>query len=283
MNYYHWLESVRLATLRGMTQQHTPQPTQERPTQRWDAADYAQNARFVADLADPVVALLAPRPQERILDLGCGDGALTERIAAHGCSVVGIDASAELIEAARGRGLDVYRGDAQRLNYDRQFDAVFTNATLHWIPDHDAVLDGVRRALRPGGRFVGEFGAHACVASVCSSLRAIAVERGIELKMPWTFPTAAQFERRLAAHGFVPERVEWIARPTPLPSGMRAWLQTFAGPLLAQFRAVERETVVERVLDAVNWSLCDESGFWRADYTRLRFVAALPAADVETE
>ena len=127
-------------------------------TQTWSAADYAAHARFVSDLGQPVLDLLAPRPHERILDLGCGDGALTEKLVRAGAIVVGVDPAADFVAAAAARGLDARQLDAQSLPFDAEFDAVFTNAVLHWIPDLDAALRGIRRALRPQGRFVGECG-----------------------------------------------------------------------------------------------------------------------------
>jgi trans-aconitate methyltransferase len=126
--------------------------------QTWDPVAYERNARFVADLGAPVLELLAPRPGEDVLDLGCGDGALTERIVATGARVRGCDASPELVQAARARGLDVDLVDGHALRYSAEFDAVFSNAALHWMTRPAEVVAGVRRALRPGGRFVGEFG-----------------------------------------------------------------------------------------------------------------------------
>ena len=108
--------------------------------QTWDPQSYARSARFVADLGMPVVELLNPQPGERILDLGCGDGALTKKLVALGCLVVGVDGSAEQIEAARKRGLDAHVVDGQALSYDNEFDAVFSNAALHWMKHSDAVI-----------------------------------------------------------------------------------------------------------------------------------------------
>ena len=122
--------------------------------QTWDPERYARNARFVSDLGMPVVELLDPKPGERILDLGCGDGALTRKLVDMGCEVVGVDGSAEQVQAACARGLDARVGRAARLEFEGEFDAVFSNAVLHWVKDADAAIAGVWHALRPGGRFV---------------------------------------------------------------------------------------------------------------------------------
>src|SRR5271167_2514816 len=134
--------------------------------QSWDPDAYARNARFVSDLGAPVLELLAPQAGERILDLGCGDGALTIRLAAMGCDVVGVDSSAPQIEAARRLGLDARVADGARL----AFDAVFSNAAIHWMKPPDDVIAGVWRALRSGGRFVGEFGGYGCVETIKRAL-----------------------------------------------------------------------------------------------------------------
>ncbi len=125
--------------------------------QTWDPADYGQHGSFVHELAEGVLEWLAPQPGERILDLGCGDGKLTQRIAASEASVIGIDASPEMVAAARALGLKVDQGPAESLPYLNQaFDAVFSNAVLHWVRGQDEMMDEVRRVLRPGGRFVAE-------------------------------------------------------------------------------------------------------------------------------
>jgi len=126
--------------------------------QTWDPKSYEKHAGFVPALGAPVLELLAPEPGEAILDLGCGDGALTEKLAQAGAEVIGVDSSAEQVEAAKARGLDARVADCQALDFQQAFDAAFSNAALHWMKDPDAVISGVARALRPGGRFVGEFG-----------------------------------------------------------------------------------------------------------------------------
>jgi trans-aconitate methyltransferase len=241
----------------------------------WSAADYAANARFVADLASPVVELLAPRAGERILDLGCGDGALTEAIAASGAEVVGVDGSADMVRAARARGLDARVVDGQRLAFAGAFDAVFSNAALHWMPDAPAVLAGVRRALVTGGRFVGEMGGHGNVAAIATALRASLRARGIApaRAFGWFFPTVAQYGDLLRAHGFVVRQIALIPRPTFLPTGIAGWLATFAAPFLADVPEAEHLAILQEVESLLEPALRDSGGDWIVDYVRLRFFA----------
>jgi SAM-dependent methyltransferase len=195
-----------------------------------------------------------------------------------GAIVVGVDPAADFVAAAAARGLDARQLDAQSLPFDAEFDAVFTNAVLHWIPDLDAALRGIRRALRPQGRFVGECGGHGNVAAVATALQAVGRRHGVDVRLPWHYPTPAAFTRRLVAAGFTPSSVELIPRPTALPSGMAAWLRTFARPVVEQLPADARATAFDEVMDLLRWSLCDEQGRWTADYVRLRFAAlATPA------
>ena len=249
------------------------------PSQRWDARGYAENARFVADLGMPVVDLLAPRPGERILDLGCGDGVLTEKLAAAGCDVVGADASAELVNAARARGLDARLINGEALDFDGEFDAVFSNAALHWMLQPEAVIDGVHRALKPGGRFVGEFGGAGNVATIAAALEAALDRRGLDGKAanPWYFPGADEYAAKLTAHGFRVRSAELIERPTPLPTGMAGWLATFAGSFIAKVPVSEHGALLNEVLVEISPALNKPDGTWYADYVRLRFAADKPA------
>src|ERR1700754_3940218 len=144
--------------------------------QVWGAEKYDRNARFVSDLGSEVLNWLAPKPGERILDLGCGDGALTEKLVQAGASVLGADNSETLLGAARARGLDVRFIDGEKLAFEAEFDAVFSNAALHWMTRAEDVVKGVARALKQGGRFVAEFGGHGNIAAIVTALRATAIK-----------------------------------------------------------------------------------------------------------
>jgi SAM-dependent methyltransferase len=243
--------------------------------QTWDPDSYARNARFVSDLGAPVVELLAPMPGERILDLGCGDGALTAKLVALGCEVVGVDASAAQIEAARRIGLDARVGDGNLLAFDAEFDAVFSNAAIHWMNRPDDVIAGVSRALRAGGRFVGEFGGHGCVEKIKRALIASLKRRGIdgERLNPWYFPTVEDYSARLLRGGFAIRYIALIPRPTPLPTEINGWLETFAQSFLAPLEARDRAAFIDEVRESLRPDLCDARGNWFADYVRLRFAA----------
>lgn len=247
--------------------------------QHWDPERYARNARFVADLGAPLVELLAPQPGETILDLGCGDGALTETLVARGAVVVGVDGSAEQVAAARTRGLDARQADGQALDFEAAFDAVFSNAALHWMRRADAVIAGVWRALKPGGRFVGEMGGAGNVAGIISALVSAVDRRGLDGQAanPWYFPTPEDYRRRLEDHGFEVSSIVLIDRPTPLPGRMADWLETFAESFLKLVPTEARADLAAEVSEVLRPTHCDPDGRWTADYVRLRFSARKPA------
>ena len=240
---------------------------------RWDAADYAACAAFVPALGAPVVALLDPQRGERILDLGCGDGVLTQALVAAGAAVIGVDASPDLVAAARSRGIDARIADGQALDYAAEFDAAFSNAALHWMLDGAAVARGVFAALRPGGRFVGEMGGEGNVAAIRTALYAELDARGHvrPSDAPQWYPSPAEFAAIYAAAGFADIDAVLIPRPTPLPSGVSGWLKTFRAGFMDALGVSDAEqgdvaAAVERRLGP---------GFV-ADYVRLRFSCRKP-------
>ena len=227
----------------------------------------------MADLGVPVLELLAPVPGERILDVGCGDGALTRKIAENGADVVGIDSSPELVSAALEAGVDARVLDAHELPFEGAFDAVFSNAALHWMREPQKVIAGVKRALRPGGRFVGEFGGHGNVAAVRTALAAVLGSRGEPVPVVWYFPAAAVYAQVLEANGFAVEAIALIPRPTSLPTGLRGWLETFANLYVAGIDEPARTEIFDAVEALLAPILRDDEGRWTADYVRLRFAA----------
>ena len=221
--------------------------------------------------------LLAPKPGERILDLGCGDGVLTKKLADMGCEVVAVDSSLPQIEAARKLGLNAHVISGEELLYEGEFDAVFSNAVLHWIRriDTDVMLAGVYRSLKPGGRFVAECGGHGCVHNIRTALVQALDRRGFdgEARVPWYFPTPGDYATRLERAGFRVDSIALIPRPTPLPGDIVDYLETFALNFFQGFSDEARGHYLQEVRTLLEPQLRDANGTWVADYVRLRFAA----------
>jgi SAM-dependent methyltransferase len=243
---------------------------------KWNAAGYERHAGFVAELGAPLLDLLQPGPGERVLDLGCGDGRLTARVAGEERRVVGLDRSLSQAAATFGRAVPAVCADARFLPFAAgTFDAVLSNAALHWVPDHPRALAAVRRVLVPGGRLVAELGAAGNVDTIRQVLHRVVADHGVDPVPcdPWYFPTAGEYRELLHAAGFGLTEMAVINRPTLLPTGIDGWLATFAGPFLGSFDPAEKAAVVAEVRDRLAPRLVDGRGRWIADYVRLRFRA----------
>ena len=244
-------------------------------SQNWNAQEYNTNAAFVAQLGNFVLEILAPKPGEKILDLGCGDGKLTLEIQKYGCHVLGIDSSEDMINATKKLGIEgkVISGD--RLNFVAEFDAIFSNAALHWMLDKDKVVQGVYQALKPGGRFVGEFGAKGNINSVLTAMSTVFQDFPNlgKFNNPWYFPSIAEYAEVLDKAGFEINYLELIPRPTPLKTGIRGWLKVFAQGITNHLKSEEQEFFINEVEKRLKPIIFSEENGWIADYVRLRFKA----------
>lgn len=242
-------------------------------TSQWDAADYARVGGFVPALGAAALDLLAPQPGEAILDVGCGDGTLTLRIKERGAEVVGIDNSLSMIAAAKAKGLDARLMDAADLRFSEAFDAVFSNATLHWVLDKERAARAIWFALKPGGRFVGEMGGAGNLRRLREALDEELVERGFgppTYAANW-YPTPEEFAAVYTQAGFREIEAQLLERPTVLEHGVAAWVTVFRSGWLdrAGVPPEQRQDIADSVAARVGTDL--------ADYVRLRFTMRKPA------
>lgn len=260
---------------------------------RWDSTLYDESFGIITRLGAGVVELLAPQPGERIIDLGCGTGALTAQIAAAGAEVVGIDASEAMIARARELypELRFEIGKGEDFTVEVPVNAVFSNAALHWMSPPEAVAASVARALKPGGRFVAEMGGSGNIATIVAATYQALAEEGIpreRVRNPWYFPTIGEYASLLERVGFEVRLMQLFDRPTPLddcPNGIADWLRMFGGDMLAPLPPDRRMRTQERVNELTRPRL-EQEGRWVADYRRLRFMAVksarnLPVRDPE--
>jgi trans-aconitate methyltransferase len=246
---------------------------------KWNAALYDAKHSFVSTKARDLVAQLAARRGERVLDLGCGTGTLTAEIAAGGAEVLGIDHSSEMIEEAHKKfpNLRFEVCEARSLPFSREFDAVFSNAALHWIPQAALVVAGVSRSLSPGGRFLAEFGGKGNVRNVVTALESSLAQLGISAAgaNPWYYPSIAEYSALLENHGLEVREAVLFERPTKLEdgaAGFATWLSMFAGSFLQRVPDSKRAEFIRAAEDAARPALW-KTAHWELDYRRLRIAA----------
>lgn len=247
---------------------------------KWDAGLYDGKHAFVWELGKGVVEMLAPQKGERILDVGCGTGHLTAEIAVSGAEVVGIDSSEEMIGEARKKhpGLRFEVMDAREIRLGEHLDAVFSNAALHWIKEPERVIEGVARALKPGGRFVAEFGGKGNVAGLIEAFGRACDKLGLrfsEEENPWYFPSVGEYAGLLEKHGLEVRQAALFGRPTALEDGergLRVWMEMFGAALSRRVPKEKQEALLEEVEREAKAALFRD-GQWVLDYRRLRIAA----------
>ena len=244
---------------------------------RWDSSLYDDRHSFVWKKSADLIDLLAPQPGERILDLGCGTGHLTAQIAARGAEVIGIDSSVSMVAQARQNfpKLKFQLADARDFRFDAPFDAVFSNAALHWVREADRAASSIAQALKPGGRLVLEMGVKGNIALIVEGVEAVLREAGYGAENTWYFPSLGDYSAVLERQGFEVMEAQTFPRWNKLEHperGLREWLEMFAGAYLEGVPAGDREAVV-RAIEARLQPALFQDGAWWADYRRLRIVA----------
>ena len=241
-------------------------------TSKWNAGDYARVGAFVARLGVAALDLLDPQPGERILDVGCGEGTLTKKIVERGATVLGIDNSPEMIAAARAGGIDAVQLDVVKMTFSSEFDAAFSNATLHWVLEKEQAARAIFRALKPGGRFAGEMGGEGNLRKLRQALDEELIIRGYVPPVEATnwYASPDEFASVYEAAGFEQIDARLIERPTPIEHGVAAWVTTFRRGWL------DRAQVPEPERADIGASVADRIGSNVADYVRLRFIMRKP-------
>jgi trans-aconitate methyltransferase len=242
-------------------------------TSKWNAGDYARVGAFVAELGGAALDLLDPQPGERVLDVGCGEGTLTKKIAERGATVLGIDNSPEMVAAARTKGVDALLLAAEDMQFFAEFDAAFSNATLHWVLEKEQAARAIFRALKPGGRFAGEMGGESNLRKLCEALDEELVIRGYvpPLEASNWYASPEEFAHVYEAAGFDEIDARLIERPTPIESGVAEWVTTF------RLGWLDRAGVPEGERAEIGAAVADRVGSNVADYVRLRFIMRKPS------
>jgi len=240
----------------------------------WNATKYNKSADFVSKLALPLVELLHPQKQEKILDLGCGEGSLALEIQKYGSRVIGVDLSADMINKAKFKGVEAYQMEATALAFSKEFDAVFSNAVLHWVKDAPLAIAQVEKVLKPKGRFVGEFGGVGNIQALREAIKRVFKrhkEYG-EFDDPWFFPTTEEYTTLLQDRGFKVKQIELIVRPTSI-GDIKEWLEIFANGIMQNIPRDAKESFKNEVEELLKEKLYTQKDGWIVDYVRLQFVA----------
>jgi len=241
---------------------------------KWNPEKYTKHTAFVSQLALPVVALLEPQEGERILDAGCGDGTLAIEIEKYGAKVVGVDMSAEMIEASKAKGIEAYVASVTALPYANEFDAVFSNATLHWVKDAKGAVENIAKSLKNGGRFVAEFGGMGNMHHVVVAMQQVFdnhPEFGA-FENPWYFPSDEEYKSLLESVGFEVKYIELIPRSTPMDDIVH-WLDIFVNGITEHLSKEQFEVFKSECRDILVNTIYSEEKGWILDYVRLRIEA----------
>ena len=241
---------------------------------QWNPETYNKHTHFVSALALPVVDLLDPQKEEKILDVGCGEGTLAVEIERRGAQVIGIDMSQEMVDFSQAQGIEAYVGSVTNLPYENKFDAVFSNATLHWVKDSRLAVQNIAKVLKNGGRFVGEFGGEGNVHHLILAIQEVFTDHPEfgTFENPWYFPSVEEYKALLETEGFDVEYIKIIPRPTPMED-IGNWFDIFANGVTSHLSIEQYEVFKKEVIEILKNKLYSEKDGWVLDYKRLRVKA----------
>lgn len=244
----------------------------------WNPSLYDTKHSFVSNYGSDLIELLDPKPDEKILDLGCGTGDLTNKLYHKKVNVIGIDNSKNMIMQAKGKfpKINFFVRDATNLEYNNEFDAVFSNAALHWIKAPEQVLKGIYRGLKQGGRFVAEFGGKGNVQAITDEMINQMTEAGFNYDMEqflWYFPSIGEYSTLMEKVGFKVIFAQHFDRPTPLEgdNGLRNWIEMFFSNIFKGINENQKKDIITKTEDNLKKKLYHE-GNWIADYKRIRLI-----------
>lgn len=242
---------------------------------KWNVDKYKHNADYVPILGQDLLNLLSPKPKEKILDIGCGNGELTKKISQFNCSVYAIDNSPQMVKAAKNNGINAQVLDAQKMNFNNKFNAVFSNAALHWMKNPNAVISNVYQALKTNGRFCAEFGAKNNIKTIVDAIYAQLQNLNLngDNYNPWYFPDETEYRLKLEKNGFKVVEISVFERPTTLPTNLVGWLDTFATPFMQDIPTEKKSSFMQAIENTLASKLRNKNNNWIADYVRCRFLA----------
>ena len=243
-------------------------------TNKWNADKYNKHANFVSNLASPVIDLLEPKKDEHILDLGCGDGTLAVEIEKFGANVVAVDLSESMVKRTKEKGIKAFVMSATELTFKNDFDAVFSNAVLHWVKDANEAIKKISKSLKSNGRFIAEFGGYGNIKYLTEAMQEVFdnhKEFG-KFNNPWYFPKDTEYKQLLENNGFNVEYIELIPRPTKIDD-ISNWLDIFANGIVSHLTDEQQKQFKQEVRAILKPKIYSEEDGWVADYVRLRLKA----------
>ena len=241
---------------------------------KWNANNYKNHASFVSDLAIDLVELLNPKEDEEILDLGCGDGTLSLEIIKSKAKVIAVDLSSDMVKKAQSKGIEAYKMDVTNLPYENKFDAVFSNAVLHWVKDKNKAIVNIHKVLKSKGRFISEFGGFGNLNPIINAMQEVFNKNKSygEFISPWYFPSDEEYKKLLEQNGFEVKSIKLTQRPTPIDD-ISNWLDIFANGIISHLSKDNQIKFNEEVRNILKSKICDKNNNWIVPYVRIRLEA----------